>query len=306
MKLMDSGQTQQVQQRYRLHALVTVALLAVVHIVCFAMTIHSIRTKRDSMLQLGRSGQAQRYMHQILTDVRSLDMISKNKSHPNLYNATEADAEFFVKRIAKSADEVQVRIKNILDSHHTATTNVRDLLFFTTRTVWDGKEDNGTDKFANITVWDFCTRFYAMAKEVQQHGMDWVHNHVDIVGNTTAGQFLIRSGPDLWKASRKVLDGLLYVAVDDAQWVDNLQIVFLCVEGAAITSVAACYLAYLLKEVSEQRYKLYSTFMHIPLGLTRALASQNTTLTVDVSDLSGDQYIDYDARFDLLCLYIGL
>ncbi|GLI60724.1 hypothetical protein VaNZ11_002822 [Volvox africanus] len=288
MKLMDSGQTQQVQQRYRLHALVTVALLAAVHIVCFAMTMHSIRTKRDSMLQLGRSGQAQRYMHQILTDVRSLDMISKNKSHPNLYNASKADAEFFIQRIAKSADEVQIRVKNILDSHHTSTTNVRDLLFFTTRTVWDGKDDNGTDKFANITIWDFCTRFYAMAKEVQQNGMDWVNNHVDIVGNTTAGQFLIRSGPDLWKASRKILDGLLYVAVDDAQWVDNLQIVFLCVEGAAITSVAACYLAYLLKAVSEQRYKLYSTFMHIPLGLTRALASQNTTLTVDEEDDEDD------------------
>ncbi|GIL80928.1 hypothetical protein Vretifemale_9880, partial [Volvox reticuliferus] len=290
MKLMDSSQTQQVQQRYRLHALLTVALLAVVHIICFALTVHSISTKRNSMLQLGRSGQAQRYMHQILTDVRSLDMISKNRSHPNLYNASNAEVEFFINRIAKAADEVQTRVKDILDSHHTSSTNVRDLLFFTTRKVWNGKEDNGTDKFANITIWDFCTRFYSMAKDVQQHGREWVQDHVDIAGNTTAGQFLIKSGPDLWKASRQVLDGLLYVAVDDAKWIDHLQIIFLCVEGAAITSVAACYLAYLLKAVSEQRYKLYSAFMHIPLGLTRALASQNTTLTVDEEDDDDSSY----------------
>lgn len=43
-----------------------------------------------------------------------------------------------------------------------------------------------------------------MAKEVHQQGEEWVMSGVDIVGNTTAGQFLIRSGPDLWRASRKV------------------------------------------------------------------------------------------------------
>ncbi|EFJ45177.1 hypothetical protein VOLCADRAFT_94617 [Volvox carteri f. nagariensis] len=340
-----------VQHRYRLHALLTVALLAAVHVVCFALTIHSISTKRDSMLQLGRSGQAQRYMHQIMTDVRSLDMISKSKTDSNLY--TPEDTAFFIKRISVAANEMQVRFKEIMDSHHSSS--IRGLLFYTTRKVWDGNMANGTDKYSDITIWpvfllklsigamvhngaryttnarvvhkfgpdqalkkgqqsrikpcinyshpiaikvgnafeitsaqarnqDFSTRFYAMAKEIEQNGLGWVQNRVNIADNTTAGQFLIKSGPDLWKASRQVLDALLYVAVDDARWVDNLQIIFLCVEGAAITSLAACYLAYLSKAVAAQRYKLYSTFILIPLGLTRALASQNTNLTVDDDD----------------------
>lgn len=61
----------QVQHRYRLHSLATMLLLAAVHIVCFALTVSSVFTKRDSMLQLGRSGQAQRYMHQVCRPSRS-------------------------------------------------------------------------------------------------------------------------------------------------------------------------------------------------------------------------------------------
>ncbi|GLC41288.1 hypothetical protein PLESTB_001078900 [Pleodorina starrii] len=284
MKLMDSGQAQQVQRRYQRHALATMALLAAVHIVCFALTVHSIRTKRDSMLQLGRSGQAQRYMHQIMTDVRSLDIISRNKTQPNLYNASQVS--FFIDRISHATDEIQIRYKSILDSHKysSSASRVRDLLFYTSLKVWDGNEVDGSDKYTNITNWDFTTRFCVMAKDVEQNGKEWVKNGVAIVDNTTAGQFLIKSGPDLWRASRRVLDALLFVAVDDARWVDNLQIVFLCVEGAAVTSIAACYLAYLLRGVAAQRYKLYSIFMLIPLGLTRALASQNTNLIVDEED----------------------
>ena len=47
--------------------------------------------------------------------------------------------------------------------------------------------------------------------------------------------------------------------------VNTLQLVFLAVEGAAISCAAACYLAYLLRAVAAQRYKLYGTFLVIPV-----------------------------------------
>ncbi|EFJ45151.1 hypothetical protein VOLCADRAFT_94559 [Volvox carteri f. nagariensis] len=95
IKLMDSSQTQQVrlgylgasdgclvgfrhvprlhavhgddtvQQRFRTHALATVAFLALVHIVCFALVVTAIQSQRSAMLNLGRSGEAQRNMHQM-------------------------------------------------------------------------------------------------------------------------------------------------------------------------------------------------------------------------------------------------
>jgi hypothetical protein len=94
----------QVQSRFRTHALLTMAGLAIVHTVCFALTVSlgvpgvwgagltckradtlqqhlpldhiafiivlqpqmiNLETKRTSMLALSRSGESQRYLHQV-------------------------------------------------------------------------------------------------------------------------------------------------------------------------------------------------------------------------------------------------
>ncbi|KAG2435420.1 hypothetical protein HYH02_011920 [Chlamydomonas schloesseri] len=281
VKLMDSGQAQQVQKRFKLHALITVGILAAVHVVCFALTIASLQQQRASMLQLGRSGEAQLYLHQILTDARSLDTISKNKTLDNIF--TVNDTDLFVNRISSNAEQIKVRLNEIMKGHHTPTSKVMSLFYFTTHKVWNGLNADGTDSWTNLTTWDFATRFYSMAKLIEQHCYEWL-NETIYVADTDPGQFLLKSGPDLFKATRRILDALLYAAVDNVKSVDTLQLVFLAVEGAAISCAAACYLAYLLRAVAAQRYKLYGTFLVIPVGLTRALASQNTTLLVDEDD----------------------
>ncbi|EFJ45146.1 hypothetical protein VOLCADRAFT_94549 [Volvox carteri f. nagariensis] len=349
VKLMDSGQAQLVQQRFRTNALTTVAMLAAVHIVCFALTIYAIETKRGSMVELGRTGQAQRYMNQtitdlydvhvlifgqIITDVRSLDNIAKNKTLPTLYTRDDAKASAcastcevrtipailggrfrvmnIVARIARGADEIQARMKDVLDKHHSRISKVHEVLFHSRRRAWKGNDVDGSDVYTNLTIWDFSTRFIAMAKQVEQHADVWLANNVSIA-DTEAGQFLIKSGPDFWSASRQastrpyllptpghplpvdvaaislgrlatVLDSLLYMAVGDARWVEDLQLAILTTEGFGITSFAACYLAYIIRALVAQRYKLYNTFMVIPAGLARTLASQNTSLDVDGDD----------------------
>ncbi|KAG2423147.1 hypothetical protein HXX76_015532 [Chlamydomonas incerta] len=278
VKLMDSGQAQQVQKRFKLHALITVSILAAVHVVCFALTVASLQQQRASMLQLGRSGEAQLFLHQILTDVRSLDTISKNKTLDNIFTAN--DTTLFVDRISTNAEQIKLRLNEIMKGHHSTDSTVMSLFYFTTHEVWNGMNADGTDTWTNLTTWDFSTRFYSMAKLIEQHCYEWLNESI-YVGDTDPGQFLLKSGPDLFKASRRILDALLYAAVDNVKSVDTLQLVFLAVEGAAISCAAACYLAYLLRAVAAQRYKLYGTFLVIPVGLTRALASQNTTLLVD-------------------------
>ncbi|GIM04869.1 hypothetical protein Vretimale_9356 [Volvox reticuliferus] len=289
VKLMDSSQTLQVQKRLRIHALVVVTLLAVVHIICFVLTVMAIKQQKTSMLQLGRSGQAQLYMHRIMIDTRSLDIISHNKSQEWLY--TPDDDVFFVNRISNDAEEVKMRFNDILNTHSKSPEIIR-LLYQTKRTVWDTNDADGSDIYTNLTIWDFATRFYSMAKQVEQLYGEWKQDKA-FVADTYAGQFLLKSGPDLFVDSRKILDALLYSAVSNARRVDTLQIVFLLVEGAAISFFAACYLTFLLRAVAAQRFKLYSTFLIIPVGLTRALASQNLNLLVDEDeDEDGDDEDD--------------
>ncbi|GLC41265.1 hypothetical protein PLESTM_001177800 [Pleodorina starrii] len=291
IKLMDSSQAQQVQQRFRTHALVTVAVLATVHIVCFALMVTAIQSQRASMLNLGHNGEAQRYMHQIMTDVRSLDVISMNKTLPNLYTA--ADTQMFVDRLSVNAEIVKGRLNGILDGHHSSDTKVMELFYYTLAPAWNGKDLDGSDLYTNLTVWDFSTRFYTMTTNIVQHYQEWLAEGIRIA-DTDAGQFLLKSGPDIFRMSRKILDELLFEAAANVHWVDTLQLVFLAVEGTVISSLAALYLAYLLRAVAAQRLKLYGTFLVVPLGLTRALASQNTNLLVDDDD--DDDMSDEDER----------
>ncbi|GIL81355.1 hypothetical protein Vretimale_1070 [Volvox reticuliferus] len=284
----------QVQQRFRTHALATVAFLAMIHIVCFALVVTAIQSQRTSMLNLGHNGESQRYMHQIMTDVRSLDIILSpdNRTIPDsLYTA--ADAKRFVNRIAVNAEIVKGRLNDILNGHHRADSKVLNLFYYTLAPAWNGNDVDGSDLYTNLTVWDFSTRFYTMATNIVENYELWSRQAVHI-SQTTPGQFILKSGPNLFRMSRKILDELLYEAAANVHWVDTLQLVFLAVEGTVISSLAALYLAYLLRAVAAQRHKLYGTFLVVPLGLTRALASQNTNLLVDDDD--DDDMSDEDER----------
>ncbi|KAG2423145.1 hypothetical protein HXX76_015530 [Chlamydomonas incerta] len=278
VKLMDSGQAQQVQQRFRTHALITVGLLAIVHVVCFTLTVVNIQVQRNSMLQLGYSGELQTSLHQMLTDVRSLDSISRNNTLPHIF--TIDDAPMFVERISKNSEQIKLRLNKIMATQGHSGSQIMDLFYFYHVTVWDGWEADGTSSYINLTVWDFATRTYAMAKNVEQHWEEWLAEGTYVL-DTPEGYFLHTSSPLLFQATRKVLDALLFEAVDSVKTVDIYQLAFLVVEGAIISCAAAVYLAYLLRAVAAQRYKLYGIFLVIPVGLTRALASQNTALLVD-------------------------
>ncbi len=64
---------------------------------------------------------------------------------------------------------------------------------------------------------------------------------------------------------------------------------FLCCAAPA-PFPRSSYLAHLLRAVSDQRYRLFGTFLNIPLGLTRALVTQNMhLLDEDGSDSDDDE-----------------
>ncbi|GLC42169.1 hypothetical protein PLESTM_001299600 [Pleodorina starrii] len=286
-KLMDSSEAKKVQKRLRTHTQTIVMLLAMAHIVCFALTVMTVKSQRTSMLQLGRSALALLDMHKVMINVRTLDNIATGRWHPNFY--TPADAAYIVHDIGIHAEEAMMLLNGILGKH-SSSSEVFTLLYQSKQPVWDSKDAKGEDVYTNITILDFGTRFYAMAKSVEQNHDTWVKTGTRIA-NTPPGQFLIKSGPNFYKEFTKVMTALLSELVKSSRHVEQEQVVFLVVEGAVLSCIAACYLAYLLRTVAAQRCKLYSTFLAIPLGLTRALASQSTNLVLDEDD---DSEVDDD------------
>ncbi|PNH08057.1 Tiny macrocysts protein B, partial [Tetrabaena socialis] len=262
-KLLDSETAQQALQRLRVHALWVVGLLVIVHVVCFAMTTIAVQKQQRIMLAIGRAGQSQRFMHLIMMDARSLEVISRNMTvHsdilPDVYTAKSVP--FLLKRITSSSDEIKV---------------------------YNGMESNGTDRWTSTTVWDFITRFFSLARNLEETYLLWLEEGVQI-SSTFAVEFLLKSGPDLFDATRQVLNALLLDAVKNSKAVKQIQYIFLAVEGGAITCLAACYLAFLLRAVAIQRYKLYGTFLAVPVGLTRVLATDNINLLEDEDDEADD------------------
>lgn len=87
----------------------------------------------------------------------------------------------------------------------------------------------------------------------------------------------------------QVFDGLLTHSVKETGNTNNLQLIFLVIEGCVACGLAAGYIIYMLRKVSLQRYTLYETFLAIPIGLTRALATQNTSLLEDEESEDGSE-----------------
>ncbi|GFR46429.1 hypothetical protein Agub_g7933, partial [Astrephomene gubernaculifera] len=281
VKLLSSDDVVQVQRRFRNRTLFTLAALALVHVLCFALAVRAIKSQRRSMANLGDLGQTQRYIHQIVTDVRVLDLMERNMTQPNLYTADQA--QFFLDRVQMAAAEYKARINTILSEHHASSSTITQLLRFTKTKVWDGYAPDGTDVWTNMTIWEYATQFCVLANEIS-FTYNQTYGTPTTIQGTYTGEFLLRSGPDLYKANRKMLDALLDIAIAETKKMDTLQLIFLAVEGAVVTCMAACYLAHLLHVLAAQRCKLYGTFLTVPVALSRTLASQNTAVILEEDD----------------------
>ncbi|KXZ55419.1 hypothetical protein GPECTOR_3g70 [Gonium pectorale] len=200
IKLMNSTAAKKVQSRLRLHALIVVGLLGAAHVVCFVLTVHSIKRQQEAMALLGRNGEAQRLMQEIITDVRSLDSITRNQTNPLLYTA--ADAERFVKRTQYNAEQVKIRLNAVLAGNNDPNSPILELLFFQTTRAWHSFDVYGQDVWENITTWEALTRFYAMSMRIVQDFSKWADQGIHLM-DTDAGQYVIKTGPDLYSGVKK-------------------------------------------------------------------------------------------------------
>ncbi|KXZ42914.1 hypothetical protein GPECTOR_111g247 [Gonium pectorale] len=295
VKLMDSSQAENVLSRFRRGALLAMLLLAVAHTVCFALVVISIQGQQDSMSQLVIAGRSQRMLHQVLVSVRALDQIYKGKAPPNLYGT--ADVPEFVDNIFTYAQGVK-DLNNEVAAENNGNGVVRSLYYMPGMRVWANvNATTREDIYINITLWDMATKVYTSSKDIYQNHRVWAAKGVNI-SSTASGQFLLRSGSDLFNGYRKVLDALLYIAMDNTRRVNNLQLACLLAEGCGVSVLSAALLSYLLRRLAAQRHTLYGAFLAIPVGLTRAIATQLTNtplLDVIPSDAAPDPDTDADS-----------
>ncbi|PNW79659.1 hypothetical protein CHLRE_08g361950v5 [Chlamydomonas reinhardtii] len=288
IKLIDSPESKKELRKFKLLVAAVIFTCMAVHVLCFALIMDAIHWQNDALLTLTDMGDGQRYLQQCAMYMRALGQAYRGRGSNNTYSA--ADTPFFANemyRYLNLYNDMNNRI--LLNSRHQSIT----LLFYSEQlTVWVGNNTfTGEEMFANVTTWDLLTRLMVAGLTVYQNHKDWYARGI-FPADTFEGQFMFRGAQMLAKGSQAVWIALQDHAKGHTQRVNNLQLIFLVIEGFLVSSCTAVCLIYLLRMASEQRYKLYDTFLAIPIGLTRALASQTTHL---LDDDESDDEDDEDA-----------
>ncbi len=68
-------------------------------------------------------------------------------------------------------------------------------------------------------------------------------------------------------------------AVRDSNAVNRVQLVLMLVEGCAVATLLVLYMWWLQHRVTQQRYRVYSVFLTVPVGMIRALASKTISIS---------------------------
>ncbi|KAG2439095.1 hypothetical protein HYH02_006619 [Chlamydomonas schloesseri] len=287
VKLMDSPQAQSAVNTFKTYSGLTVAIAGAIHVVCFALIITAIQKQEHAMNDMHDAGESQRFLQRALVSVRALDNAYKGLGNNLTYNASHVG--YFANDIISYATQYRDANSHVLMG---STNKDTEQLYYNKEVpVWYGMDPATALWYQqNMTLWDLVTRFYTSAKDIFQNHVQWNATGVVDIANSEPGAFLLRSAQEVVLAMREVLDALLGDAVYHTNLVNLLQLLFLLIEGCLVSSCVAIALMYLLRMACDQRYKLYETFLTIPVGLTRALASQTTHLLDD--DESDDELDD--------------
>ncbi|KAG2492488.1 hypothetical protein HYH03_009153 [Edaphochlamys debaryana] len=288
LKLLDSPEAQKKLTHFKLLVAATIFVCMAVHVLCFALIMDAIHWQNDALATLTDMGDGQAYLQKCVVYLRAMDQAHRGKGSNTTYGP--GDAQVFADKMYRYLNLYNDMNNHILErSTHQSIT----LLFYSEKlTVWTGyNSTSGADTYATVTSWDLLTRLLIAALNVYQNHNEWAAKGI-YPADTTDGMFLLRSAQALADGSDVVWLALQEHAEGHTANVNTLQLIFLVIEGFLVSSCTAVCLIYLLRMVSESRYKLYETFLSIPIGLTRALASQTThLLDADESDDDDDEEV---------------
>ncbi|KAG2488728.1 hypothetical protein HYH03_012728 [Edaphochlamys debaryana] len=292
VKLMDSQQARRVVVRFKRGTWLTLLACLAIHVVCFALIIISIQEQDQALEHMSVAGGAQCYLQQSLVAARALDQAQRGNGNNNTYTAVDVDT--FANNVLDYASLYREENSQVLMTLKPEL--AQDLFYARLVEVWAGHNQTTDEVFFEYTpLWDLITRVYISAKAVFQNYLTW-HSQGINVADTTQGALMLESGAQIIPDYDGVLDALLEAAQVETAKVSMLQLIFLVLEGCFCTSCVAFALVYLLRSACDQRYQLYETFLSIPVGLTRALASQTTHMLDD--DETDEEEEDDDEKVE--------
>ncbi|GIL42525.1 hypothetical protein Vafri_484 [Volvox africanus] len=276
VKLMDSPEAQRTVVRMKIHTALTLLAASAIHIVCFALVITAIKKQSHAMDNMADAGHSQVHLQRILVQTRALDQAYDGKGTNYTYSL--ADVQTLSRDIMTDCQGFRGINNDLLNQ---LAHDMEALYYGREVTVWSGINATTNVSYSEaMSLWDLMTRVFVSAKTIFQSHEEWYRQHIQI-SSTLAGSFLFNSGQALIPGMSEVMNTLLDIAVQKTNAVKMLQLTFLIIEGFLVTCISAIVMIYILRSVCDQRYHLYETFLKIPVGLTRALASQTTHLLDD-------------------------
>ncbi|GLI64845.1 hypothetical protein VaNZ11_008226 [Volvox africanus] len=298
MKLLSSAKAKADLTRYNRHTYIVIALLLLVHVVCFALFLVFLENQKKYVTEVHATQDTSTHGLDVAILARALDNIYKNQTNPEWY--TKGDLKTVLSDMTIAIDQMEQGHQGL----YLGFGKLRHLGdVYELGDIWEGRTLNDTTYIdtrnpyflsTKNSLWLMGNAFIASAREL-------VSNHIRIA-NITHNNFLLnrdwqyinRNGPaSITGGYRLSLNGMVLRTWDSVGKVNMLGIGLLVAEGCVVCGVAALYMWILLKQVARQRYGLYSVFLVIPTGFLRALASKH--VQVDGED---DNDSDSDAGDD--------
>ncbi|KAG2497033.1 hypothetical protein HYH03_005036 [Edaphochlamys debaryana] len=290
LKVLERPEARRAINRFWTHSCLITVFLLLAHVGCFTGIMVLLDNLSGCVLDLSDGGMALDYMHHAAYDIRVLDQIYKNVTHPELYTPEDVDEiaadlrvqndmfeRLYVERYRRYPQDHPRKKKEL--EHHWEAYDI------TLKYVINASDTPVTYENRTYNLFELGATFLIISKNIQA-------NHRFIL-NTTGGH--LSDLPDFRLIHEQIVWGFVdgYVTVLDttaedceeqAQQTNDVMLALLVVEACCLVGAACCYLAYRLIQVDQYRCSLFSVFLAIPSATIKALASRRIDADEDDSD----------------------
>ncbi|KAG2450719.1 hypothetical protein HYH02_004557 [Chlamydomonas schloesseri] len=298
MKLLSSAKAKADLTRYNRHTYIVIALLLLVHTICFALFLIFLENQKKYVTEVDSTQDTSTYGLDIGILARALQNVYNNNTNPEWY--TWDDLPVLLKDTTAAVDMMEFNHQGL----YLGFGKLRHLGdIYELGDIWEGRTLNETLYIDTRNPYYVSDKnsLWLMGNALIASGRELVSNHIRIANATGNNftlnrdwQYINHNGPaSITAGYRYSLNGMVLRTWDSVGRVNMLGIGLLIAEGAVVCGIAALYMWVLLKQVARQRYSLYSVFLVIPTGFLRALASKH--VQVDGED---DNDSDSDAGDD--------
>ncbi|GLI68263.1 hypothetical protein VaNZ11_012618, partial [Volvox africanus] len=319
LKLLSGQKVSRGVSRLRMHVLVVIGLMLLVHTICFMLVIIFINKQKQFITEISAAGEAIDRTFYTAMYTRAIEAATRSAGFSsNDITSLEARLTIDVDRLEYLHQGLYLGFSKLRRSSSSRLNNLWDLKQWNVTEYQDTKVP--TTNYILMTLWNLGNNFisairevafYAAAKklllqtEIQSMTTTLTSNinatlgsspppSVAVTTNVTlsTNRFWLfvrdNAGESLYTGYLRVLDTLLLLAQDNISMLKVVIIALLLVEGCFVCFAAVGYMFWLLWKATRARAALFTVFLLIPQGQLKALASRHIT-TAQSDDDSDDE-----------------